>query len=101
MSERLKFLGVDVVIDSGLAPDGVVYFIRDEFGIIGVKLSSVTAKFDPTDRIKDGKPMHVTFSSGDWAKMERTYGHRLAPADVYEIIMGIFDGRYKVIKTER
>lgn len=99
MSEHLKFMGVDVVLDPDIPP-GVYeyYFTREGDGLV-MKISEIEKpKFDPYIRIKEAKVLHVSFTPAEWASMEERMGKYISPTEIRELILGVFAGEFKIVK---
>jgi len=54
--------------------------------------------FDPDARIKDGRVLSVHFTTVEWATIERSLERHVTRDEIHELIMGVFAGRYKVVK---
>lgn len=63
-----------------------------------MRLTEHPAKFDPADRLKDGKSMTIVLSAINWFQIEKALERRVSPTEIRELIMGVFCGKYKIVK---
>jgi hypothetical protein len=64
-----------------------------------MKLDTITKpKFDPLVRVKEGKVLTVMFLPKDWEAIDRSMGRHMTSAEIHDLIMGIFSGKYSLVK---